>query len=127
MNRSERRKKQNSGLDRNTAVKQHKHRVAFFRKKVMEVMRGIHAGEVDEVEVEKLHNFIQLSLSLMSLVEPHMIDEAQKHAEILDLASPDDPDNDVIWDPAKLASTTQPVNNGCAETHAQFPETKDTQ
>jgi hypothetical protein len=74
----------------------------------MKVMRDIRAGVVEEEHLDMLNNFIQLSLALMSISPPGSIDEAMKHAEILDLAQTEDPELDVIWDPNKLKPNETP-------------------
>ena len=50
---------------------------------VMKVMASIHRGEVDEEELEKLHNFVQFALALMQLSGPQKWAQAKMNAEMM--------------------------------------------
>jgi hypothetical protein len=50
---------------------------------VMQVMESIKKGEVDEEELEKLHNFVQFSLALMQLAGPQKWAQAKLNAEMM--------------------------------------------
>jgi len=50
---------------------------------VMQVMASIHRGEVDEEELEKLHNFVQFALALMQLSGPQKWAQAKMNAEMM--------------------------------------------
>ena len=50
---------------------------------VTNVMESIRKGEVDEIELEKLHNFVQFSLALMQLSGPQKWAQAKLNAELM--------------------------------------------
>lgn len=50
---------------------------------VANVMASIRRGEVDEMELEKLHNFVQFSLALMQLCGPKKWELAKMNAELM--------------------------------------------
>ena len=52
---------------------------------VTNVMESIRKGEVDEIELEKLHNFVQFSLALMQLSGPQKWAQAKLNAELMSL------------------------------------------
>ena len=52
---------------------------------VTNVMESIRKGEVDEMELEKLHNFVQFSLALMQLSGPQKWAQAKLNAELMSL------------------------------------------
>jgi hypothetical protein len=52
---------------------------------VTNVMDSIRKGEVDEIELEKLHNFVQFSLALMQLSGPQKWAQAKLNAELMSL------------------------------------------
>ena len=52
---------------------------------VSNVMENIRRGEVDELELEKLHNFVQFSLALMQLSGPQKWAQAKLNAELMSL------------------------------------------
>jgi hypothetical protein len=52
---------------------------------VTNVMESIRKGEVDETELEKLHNFVQFSLALMQLSGPQKWAQAKLNAELMSL------------------------------------------
>jgi len=53
------------------------------RTGIMNVIEGIRRGEVDELELEKLNNFVQFSLALMQLSGPHKWAQAKMNAEMM--------------------------------------------
>jgi hypothetical protein len=53
------------------------------RQGVMLVINSINKGEVDELELEKLHNFAQFSLALMQLCGPKKWAQAKLNAEMM--------------------------------------------
>jgi hypothetical protein len=52
---------------------------------VTNVIESIRKGEVDEMELEKLHNFVQFSLALMQLLGPQKWAQAKLNAELMSL------------------------------------------
>ena len=50
---------------------------------ITNVIRGIRAGQVDELELEKLNNFVQFSLALMQLSGPDKWARAKMNAEMM--------------------------------------------
>jgi hypothetical protein len=50
---------------------------------VMQVLSSIRKGEVDELELEKLQNFLQFSLALMQLSGPQKWTQAKMNAEMM--------------------------------------------
>jgi len=52
---------------------------------VANVIESIRKGEVDEMELEKLHNFVQFSLALMQLSGPQKWAQAKLNAELMSL------------------------------------------
>lgn len=50
---------------------------------VTQVIESIRKGEVDEVELEKLNNFVQFSLALMQLSGPQKWTQAKMNAEMM--------------------------------------------
>jgi len=50
---------------------------------ITNVIRGIRNGEVDELELEKLNNFVQFSLALMQLSGPDKWARAKMNAEMM--------------------------------------------
>ena len=53
------------------------------RKGISAVLNGIRNGEVDEIELEKLNNFVQFSLALMQLSGPQKWAQAKLNAEMM--------------------------------------------
>jgi hypothetical protein len=53
------------------------------RTGITNVIRGIRNGEVDELELEKLNNFVQFSLALMQLSGPTKWAQAKMNAEMM--------------------------------------------
>jgi hypothetical protein len=53
------------------------------RKGISAVLNGIRNGEVDEIELEKLQNFVQFSLALMQLSGPQKWAQAKMNAEMM--------------------------------------------
>jgi len=60
-------------------------RVDATRKGAMNVLRAIKAGEVDEVQLDMLNNFVQFSLALMQMEGPKKWARAKVNAEIMAL------------------------------------------
>jgi hypothetical protein len=52
---------------------------------VLRVIENIRKGEVDEIELEKLNNFVQFSLALMQLSGPQKWAQAKLNAELMSL------------------------------------------
>ena len=52
---------------------------------VANVIESIRKGQVDEMELEKLHNFVQFSLALMQLSGPQKWAQAKLNAELMSL------------------------------------------
>jgi hypothetical protein len=53
------------------------------RTGIINVIDGIRRGEVDELELEKLNNFVQFSLALMQLSGPQKWAQAKMNAEMM--------------------------------------------
>jgi hypothetical protein len=53
------------------------------RQGISAVLNGIRNGEVDELELEKLQNFVQFSLALMQLSGPQKWAQAKMNAEMM--------------------------------------------
>lgn len=53
------------------------------RAGVVKALSSIEAGEVDELELEKLNNFLQFSLALMELCGPEKWARAKLNAELM--------------------------------------------
>ena len=53
------------------------------RAGIANVLNGIRNGEVDELELEKLQNFVQFSLALMQLSGPTKWAQAKMNAEMM--------------------------------------------
>lgn len=49
----------------------------------MRVINSINKGEVDEIELEKLHNFAQFALALMQICGPEKWAQAKLNAELM--------------------------------------------
>lgn len=50
---------------------------------ITNVIAGIRKGEVDELELEKLNNFVQFALALMQLSGPTKWAQAKLNAELM--------------------------------------------
>jgi hypothetical protein len=50
---------------------------------IKHVMDNIRSGEVDELELEKLQNFVQFALALMQLSGPNKWAQAKMNAEMM--------------------------------------------
>lgn len=108
MNRQERRaklkldKKPSQDTSPHVARAAHVRRVNFYRSRTMQVIRDVRAGKVDEEELDKLQNFIQMSCAYMMRGQPGSIERAIADAELVDLLKYEDCDADVVWDKDKL-------------------------
>lgn len=54
-----------------------------YRSGVMRVINSINKGEVEEAELEKLHNFAQFSLALMQISGRERWERAKLNAEMM--------------------------------------------
>lgn len=54
-----------------------------YREGVMRVIYSINKGEVEELELEKLHNFAQFALALMQISGPEKWARAKMNAEMM--------------------------------------------
>lgn len=54
-----------------------------YRIGVMRVIASINKGEVEEIELEKLHNFAQFSLALMQISGREKWERAKLNAEMM--------------------------------------------
>ena len=54
-----------------------------YRIGVMRVIASINKGEVEEIELEKLHNFAQFALALMQIAGPEKWARAKMNAEMM--------------------------------------------
>ena len=57
--------------------------VAAYREGVTRVIHNINKGGVEELELEKLHNFAQFSLALMQISGPERWARAKMNAELM--------------------------------------------
>lgn len=57
---------------------------------IAKVFESIRNGEVDELELEKLQNFVQFSLALMQLSGPTKWAQAKMNAEMMNYLKPHD-------------------------------------
>jgi len=57
---------------------------------VAQVIESIKKGEVDELELEKLQNFVQFALALMQLSGPTKWAQAKMNAEMMHYLKPHD-------------------------------------
>ncbi len=60
------------------------------RTGIINVIEGIRRCEVDELELEKLNNFVQFSLALMQLSGPQKWAQAKMNAEMMHYLKPHD-------------------------------------
>jgi hypothetical protein len=67
----------------NGAIVDHSKYIKTYRHHIMRVMRAIESGSVEEIDLEKMRNFLQMSLALMETAPMHQIQGAWRHAEIL--------------------------------------------
>lgn len=72
-----------------------------YRHHVTRILRDIEAGSVDEVDMDKFRNFIQMSLALMETAPVSQIQAAWRHAEILSFTQPE-PDTEIIRGETKM-------------------------
>lgn len=54
-----------------------------YRAGVMRVINSINKGEVEEIELEKLHNFAQFALALMQISGRDKWERAKLNAEMM--------------------------------------------
>jgi len=54
-----------------------------YRLGVMRVINSINKGEVEEIELEKLHNFAQFALALMQISGRDKWERAKMNAEMM--------------------------------------------
>ena len=54
-----------------------------YRVGVMRVINSINKGEVEEIELEKLHNFAQFALALMEISGSEKWERAKMNAEMM--------------------------------------------
>lgn len=54
-----------------------------YRMGVMRVINSINKGEVEEIELEKLHNFAQFALALMQISGREKWERAKLNAEMM--------------------------------------------
>lgn len=57
--------------------------VNSYRAGVMRVINSINKGEVEEIELEKLHNFAQFALALMQMSGREKWERAKLNAEMM--------------------------------------------
>lgn len=60
-------------------------KVDHTRKEAMRVIREIRSGQVSELDVDMLQNFVQFSLALMQAEGPKKWELAKMNAEIMNL------------------------------------------
>jgi hypothetical protein len=61
----------------------HKKYTKLYRYKTMKVIKDVRAGIVNEVDIDRLQNFIQFSLALMERATMEDIDKAWRNAEAM--------------------------------------------
>lgn len=57
--------------------------IEIYRSNAMRTLKDVRCGLVNEVDLDKLQNFVQTSLALMSLVSVSTFRQAQRNAELL--------------------------------------------
>jgi hypothetical protein len=60
-------------------------RRAHMRREMSRILEDIHSGEVVELDVYKLHNYVMTSLMLLSKIQPQLWDVVKKEAELASL------------------------------------------
>ena len=78
--------------------------VAAYRTGAMNAMRNLRAGSIEELELDKLQNFVVTACAMMELVSLSTFREAQRIAEMRSLIH-NASEEAVIMDPRKLAIT----------------------
>lgn len=84
-----------------------------IRRGVVRVLKNIEAGEVDELDLARLHNFCQCALALLAKVEQPVWESAKKSAEIASLLRGEMVDTDFV------VKTLDDVGTVDAHTHSQ--------
>jgi hypothetical protein len=75
--------------------------VSIYRNNSTRTIRNIRQGLVNEVDIDKLWNFMQTSLALMQMVPVSIFREAQRNAEINAFLHTENEDESVVLDPNK--------------------------
>ncbi len=75
--------------------------IDIYRSNFMRTIRDIRSGLVNEVDVDKLQNFLQTSLALMAMVPVQIFEDAKRNAELNSFLRETDVDNRVVLDPKK--------------------------
>jgi hypothetical protein len=73
--------------------------VELYRQNSMRTIRDVRRGMVNELDVDKLQNFLQVSLALMELVSVSTFEQARMNAELLSFFKGGD--TSVVLDPLK--------------------------
>lgn len=73
--------------------------VEIYRQNAMRTLREVRKGMVNEVDIDKLQNFVQVSLALMEIVSVDTFRQAQRNAELLGFFKGGDAS--VVLDPKK--------------------------
>lgn len=75
--------------------------IDIYRSNFMRTVRDIRSGLVNEVDIDKLQNFLQTSLALMAMVPIQIFEDAKRNAEINSFLRESNVDNRVVLDPKK--------------------------
>lgn len=75
--------------------------IDIYRSNFMRTIRDIRSGLVNEVDIDKLQNFLQTSLALMNMVPIQIFEDAKRNAEINSFLHEANVDNRVVLDPKK--------------------------
>lgn len=78
--------------------------VAAYRSGAMKAIRSLRSGSIDEIELDKLQNFVVTACAMMELVSLSTFREAQRIAEMRSLIH-NATEEAVVMDPRKLAIT----------------------
>lgn len=75
--------------------------IDIFRSNSMRTVKDIRGGIVNEIDIDKLQNFLQVSFALMQIVSVETFRQAQRNAEIAGFIYGED--QAVVLDPKKQA------------------------
>lgn len=80
---------------------QHYNYVQTYRRNVMATISAVRNGVIDEIELDKLQNFCQMSLKMMEKTSLLQLRSIWRDTEIMGLVHPDDAETAVVLDPSK--------------------------
>lgn len=89
---------------------QHYNYVQVYRRNLLQTLREIKSGVVDEEQLDKLHNFVLMALKLMEKTPLSQLRLIWQDIEIMGFVHPEDDQHAVILDPNKQPPMV--INNG---------------